>query len=66
MLAAFFIFGKTIVRKAVEWLNQKLQAWSRPTEGRAILEIVADLLRPKSELVLENALLCQQVIVLQC
>ena len=65
MLAAVINFGKTIVRKSVQWLNQKLQQWSRPTTGIAVLESVTDLMRPKSELVLENALLRQQVIVLQ-
>src|SRR5512141_733554 len=65
MLAALFNIGKAIVRKGVQWLNEKLQQWSRPTDGRAVLETVADLMRPKSELVLENALLRQQVIVLQ-
>jgi hypothetical protein len=65
MLAAVFNFGKTIVRKGIHWLNQKLQQWSRPTDGRAVPETVTDLMRPKSELVLENALLRQQVIVLR-
>ncbi len=65
MLAAIFNFGKAIARKGVQWLNQKLQQWSRPTDGHAVMETVTDLLRPKSELVLENALLRQQVIVLK-
>jgi hypothetical protein len=65
MLAPIFDCGKAIVRKGIHWLNQKLQQWSRPTDGRAVLETVIDLLRPKSELVLENALLRQQVFVLQ-
>jgi hypothetical protein len=64
MLATIFNFGKVLVRKGIQWLDQKLQHWSRPTDGRAVLETVSDLLRPKSELVLENALLRQQVIVL--
>ncbi len=65
MLATIFNFGKAIVHKGMQWLNQKLQQWSRPTDGYAVMETVTDLLRPKSELVLENALLRQQVIVLQ-
>ena len=35
MLAAIFNFGKAIVRKGMQWLNQKLQQWSRPTDGTA-------------------------------
>ncbi len=52
MLATLFSFGKAIVRKGVQWLNQKLQQWSRPIDGRAVPEAVVDLMRPKSELVL--------------
>ena len=65
MSAAIFNLGKIIVRKSVQWLNQKLQQWSRPTAGTAVLDTVNDLLRPKAELVLENARLRQQVIILQ-
>jgi putative transposase len=65
MLAAIFNFGKAMVRQDVQWLNQKLQQWSRPTAGTLVLEMATDLMRPKSALVLENALLRQQVIVLQ-
>ncbi len=64
-MAAIFTFGKTIVRKGVQWLSQALQQWSRPTDGTAALETVNDLMRPKSALVLENAVLRQQVIILQ-
>src|SRR5579859_3265240 len=65
MLAALFNFGKAIVRKGIQWLNQKLQQWTQPADGSVVLETVSDLMRPKPELVLENALLRQQVIILQ-
>jgi transposase InsO family protein len=65
MLTSIFNFGKALVRKSLEWLNQKLQQWTQPTDGRAVLDTVSDLMRPRSELVLENVLLRQQVIVLQ-
>ena len=64
MLSSIFNFGKAIVEKSLQWLNQRLQEWSRPTDGRAVLDTVSDLMRPRSELVLENVLLRQQVIVL--
>jgi hypothetical protein len=63
-LAALFIFGKAIIRKGLQWLNQKLQMRSRPTDSRAVLEAVTDLLRPKSKLMLENTL-HQEVAVLR-
>src|SRR5260221_7881356 len=65
MLTALFNFGKAIVRKGMQWFNRKLQQWTKPTDGSIVLETVTDLLRPKPELVLENALLRQQVIILQ-
>ncbi len=65
MLATIFNIGKAMVRQSVQWLNRKLQQWTRLTDGTTALETVTDLMRPKSELVLENALLRQQVIVLR-
>jgi hypothetical protein len=61
MLAALFNFRKVIIRQGIQLLNQKLQQWSQPTAGNAVAEPITDLRRPKSELVLENALLRQQV-----
>ena len=57
MLAVLFNVGKEIVRQGIQWFNQKFQEWTKPTDGRAVLETVNDLLRPKPELVLENSLL---------
>ena len=65
MLAALSNFGKAIVRKGILWFNQKLQKWTQPADGSAVLATVSDLMRPTPELVLENALLRQQVIILQ-
>jgi putative transposase len=64
MLAAIFSIGKAIVRKGVQWLNGKLQQWAKPRDSTAVLERVADLMRPKGKLVIEQALLRQQVIIL--
>ncbi|MEP7285792.1 MAG: integrase core domain-containing protein [Chloroflexota bacterium] len=65
MWAALVNFGKAIVGQGMQWLNTKLQKWTKPRDGSAVVETVNDLLRPKPELVLENALLRQQVIILQ-
>ena len=46
-------------------VKQRLRRWTKPDNQRLALNIVLDLSRPKSELVLENALLRQQLIVLQ-
>src|SRR5258707_9695589 len=65
MLTALINVGKAIGRNGIQWFNQKLQQWTKPANGSAVLETVNDLLRPKPELVLENALLRHQVIILQ-
>ena len=46
-------------------VNQRLRRWTKPYNQSLPLNVVLDLTRSKSELVLENALLRQQLIVLQ-
>ena len=46
-------------------VNQRLRRWTKPYNQSLALNVVLDLTRSKSELVLENALLRQQLIVLQ-
>jgi hypothetical protein len=65
MLTAVINFGKALMPKGLAWVNQKLQALSRPLDDTTLLATVSDLLHPRSELILENALLRQQVIVLR-
>jgi hypothetical protein len=46
-------------------VKQRLRRWTKPGSQSLALNAVLDLTRPKSELVLENALLRQQLIVFQ-
>ena len=46
-------------------VKQRLRRWTKPDHQGFALNVVLDLTRSKSELVLENALVRQQVIVLQ-
>ena len=46
-------------------LRQRLRRWTKPDNQSPALNAVLDLTRTKSELMLENALLRQQLIVLQ-
>ncbi len=46
-------------------VKQRLRGWTKPDNQDCALNAVLDLTRSKSELVLENALLRQQLIVLQ-
>jgi putative transposase len=45
--------------------KQRLRRWTKFDNRSLVLNLVLDLTRTKSELVLENALLRQQLIVLQ-
>ena len=50
------------LRQAVE---QRLWKWTKPENHGAVLNAALDLTRCRSELVMENALLRQQLIVLE-
>jgi putative transposase len=53
-----------LVYPVLKLLEPCIQRWAKPTNQSLILGTVADLTRGRSELVLENAFLRQQVIVL--
>ncbi|HDQ74130.1 MAG TPA: integrase, partial [Chloroflexi bacterium] len=59
----------TFIRQSVHSLRQavkqRLRQWTQPNNHSLIRNAALDITRPKSELVLENALLRQQLIVLQ-
>ncbi len=46
-------------------VKQRLRQWTKPDNHTLVLNAAMDLTRSKSELMLENALLRQQLIVLQ-
>src|SRR5258708_39811843 len=54
-------FGSAVLQKVQNWVKAK----TKPATSSQLLGTAADLLRSKSELVAENALLRQQVIVLK-
>ena len=60
-LASIKHFGSEIVRKVQKWITAK----TRPTSSSQLLGTASDLVRSKTELVAENALLRQQLIVLK-
>ncbi len=59
----------SFVRHSIDSLGQavkrRLRQWTKPDNHTVVLNAGVDLTRSKSELVLENALLRQQLIVLQ-
>jgi hypothetical protein len=53
------------LRKVVDRVDARFKDWTRPTPYTLIEASAADLLRTKLELLAENALLRQQLIVLE-
>jgi putative transposase len=52
---------QSLLRAVKQWLRQ----WTKPDNHSLFFNVALDLSRPKSELVLENALLRQQLVVLK-
>jgi putative transposase len=57
--------GKQLAAVGLQRLETQVKAWTKPTSDRQIAGVVADLFRSKEDLVVENAYLRQQVIVLK-
>lgn len=51
--------GKTLL-----WLVERIELWTKPATSVLIIGALSDLTRSRTELVVENALLRQQLIVL--
>ena len=58
-------FLRQIAHSLCQAIKQRLRQWTKPDNHSPIRNTVLDLTRSKSELVLENALLRQQLIILQ-
>ncbi len=58
------IWNSFLWEPLVAWFQQRIKLWSRPATLSLISGFVADLTRSRSDLVVENALLRQQLIVL--
>jgi hypothetical protein len=53
------------MRKFLAWLQKPIKHWIKPAPPLLISELLSDLTRSRTDLVVENALLCQQLIVLK-
>ncbi len=65
MLAALFHGGCRLGQRLMLSLNRRLRTATTPSSARLIADTLADLPRSKSDLIAENALLRQQLVVLQ-
>jgi transposase InsO family protein len=52
-------------KKFSQWLKQALKQWTRPTTAKLATGAFSDLTRSRADLIAENAMLRQQLIVLQ-
>ncbi|MEI6514046.1 MAG: integrase, partial [bacterium] len=50
--------------KILDWLQERVKHWTKPATSVLIIDILSDLTRSRADLVVENALLRQQLIVL--
>lgn len=51
--------------KILLWLQERIKHWTKPATTVLIIGILSDLTRSHADLVVENALLRQQLIVLK-
>jgi len=58
-------FLRRSVQPLCQVVKQRLRQWTRPDNHTPIWNAALDITRSKSELILENALLHQQLIILQ-
>src|SRR5690349_5229705 len=65
MFSQLFVQVRRAVQVSLPWLEEKIKTWSKPNTVSLAVGTLADLSRSKAELIAENALLRQQLIVLQ-
>jgi hypothetical protein len=53
-----------MIGKILDWLQERIKRWTKPATPVLITGILSDLTRSRTDLVVENALLRQQLIVL--
>src|SRR5215467_12346075 len=65
VMAGVFTCLQRLKDGCLQTLSSRFTHWTRPLTSSLPLQILADLSRSKTELVAENALLRQQLIILQ-
>ncbi len=53
-----------MIDNLLHWLQQRIKHWTKPATALLIPGLLADVTRSRSDLIVENALLRQQLIVL--
>jgi putative transposase len=53
------------MREFLSWLQQRIKCWIKPATPVLIIDLLSDLTHSRIDLILENALLRQQLIILK-
>src|SRR4051812_33267068 len=65
MLQQIIGWCKKMIKVGVQWVENKLLQQTRPSKVVVVVGPAADGVRPRAELIAENALLRQQLVVLR-
>src|SRR5258708_31034382 len=65
MLSQLFAYVGRVVYSGLKLLEQTVKTWTKPNTATVVISALADMTRTKGELIAENALLRQQLTVLQ-
>ncbi len=53
------------MRKFLSWLQERIKSWIKPATPVLIIDLLSDLTHSRTDLIVENALLRQQLIILK-
>ena len=53
------------MRKFLSWLQERIKSWIKPATPVLIIDLFSDLTHSRTDLIVENALLRQQLIILK-
>jgi putative transposase len=54
-----------MMRKFLSWLQERIKSWIKPATPALIIDLLSDLTHSRTDLIVENALLRQQLIILK-
>jgi putative transposase len=54
-----------MMRKFLSWLQERIKSWIKPATPVLIIDLLSDLTHSRTDLIVENALLRQQLIILK-
>jgi len=57
--------GSSMMRKFLFWLQARIKSWIKPATPVLIIDLLSDLTHSRTDLIVENVLLRQQLIILK-